>query len=188
MAIRDCLALSFALDFGLKDGNPDNSPTRIGELRSKAKPYNSPPTKETYQAADELAQKCLNFLEEIICYSGASAVVAVPPRPNKPFDLPSYLAQRIATHWRRENSCDHIKTIRPRPEMKNVDISQKLKNLENTIEIDPNAFKNKIILLVDDLYQSGVTMNYTAMKLLEAGAQKVFGLACEKTCTNDDNV
>ena len=42
--------------------------------------------------------------------------------------------------------------------------------------------------LVDDLYQSGVSMNYVAILLLEAGARKVFGLACEKTCSNDDNV
>jgi hypothetical protein len=31
-------------------------------------------------------------------------------------------------------------------------------------------------------------MNYVAMLLLEAGAKKVYGMACEKTCSNDDNV
>jgi hypothetical protein len=29
---------------------------------------------------------------------------------------------------------------------------------------------------------------YCGLLLLEAGAKKIFGLACEKTCRNDDNV
>ena len=31
-------------------------------------------------------------------------------------------------------------------------------------------------------------MNYVAMLLLEQGAKKVYGLACEKTCRNHDNI
>ena len=50
------------------------------------------------------------------------------------------------------------------------------------------SFKKHVVLLVDDLYQSGVSTNYVAMLMLEAGAKEVFGLACEKTCRNDDNV
>ncbi|HEV7516029.1 MAG TPA: hypothetical protein VGR07_06990 [Thermoanaerobaculia bacterium] len=42
--------------------------------------------------------------------------------------------------------------------------------------------------MVDDLYQSGISMNYVAMELLAGGARAVLGLACEKTCSNDDNV
>jgi predicted amidophosphoribosyltransferase len=49
-------------------------------------------------------------------------------------------------------------------------------------------FTNKPVLLLDDLYQSEVSMNYCALLLLQAGAKKIFGLACEKTCRNDGNV
>ena len=49
-------------------------------------------------------------------------------------------------------------------------------------------FTNKRVLLLDDLYPSGVSMNYCAPLLVQAGAKKIFGLACEKTCRNDDNV
>lgn len=44
------------------------------------------------------------------------------------------------------------------------------------------------ILLVDDLYQSGISMNYVAMLLRAHGAAAVYGLALEKTCRNDDNM
>jgi len=42
------------------------------------------------------------------------------------------------------------------------------------------------VLLIDDLYQSGASSYHVAMLMLETGAKKVFGLACEKTCRNDD--
>lgn len=54
--------------------------------------------------------------------------------------------------------------------------------------MDKDVFTGKRVLLVDDLYQSGVSMNYCGLLLLNAGASKIFGLACEKACRNDDNV
>ena len=72
--------------------------------------------------------------------------------------------------------------------MKDAILEDKLGVLEGTIEVDPGPFEDKVVLLVDDLYQSGVSMNYVAMLLLEDGAKKVYGFACEKTCSNDDNI
>jgi predicted amidophosphoribosyltransferase len=55
------------------------------------------------------------------------------------------------------------------------------------VKVDPAMIGGRVILLVDDLYQSGISMNWVAMKILEAGATAVFGLAVEKTCRNDEN-
>ncbi len=38
VAIRDCLAISFALDYDREKGDPERNQTKIGNLRSKAKP------------------------------------------------------------------------------------------------------------------------------------------------------
>ena len=54
--------------------------------------------------------------------------------------------------------------------------------------MDAEAVRGRTVLLVDDLYQSGTSMNYVALMLLDAGAHTVLGLACEKTCRNDDNI
>lgn len=190
VAIRDCLALSFALDYDREGGDPDEPRTRIGALRERAKIYDmSRPTPETYVAADELVQESMNFLTNIGCYDLADTVVAMPPsRPDKPFDLPTYLAEGIAEDWGGVDLSSAVRTVKGRPPMKDVILEDKLKALEGTIEIDPGPFEDKVVLLVDDLYQSGVSMNYVAMLLLEAGAKKVYGLACEKTCSNDDNI
>ena len=43
------------------------------------------------------------------------------------------------------------------------------------------------VLLVDDLYQSGITMQFVAMHLLGAGAEQVYGLALVKSRRDSDN-
>jgi len=190
VAMKDLLALSFALDYERKGGDPNNAQTAIGALRAKAKPYGGQSaTKETLDAANKLADRCVAFLQDMTCYSSADCVVAVPPsNPKKPYNLPRHIAERIAAKWNREDLSEHVKTIKPRNSIKSVAVAGKLDTLLGTIEVDAGVFHKKNVLLIDDLYQSGITMNYCALMLLRAGARKIFGLACEKTCRNDDNV
>jgi hypothetical protein len=189
VAIRDCLLVSFALDYDREDGNPLKSRTKIGCLRIRAKPYDNQPTDDTYVAADELTAECLGFATKVRCYDEVDAVVAVPPsKPDKEFDLPRHLARGIANGLGKDDLSDNVRTVKARASVKNRVLSEKLSALEDTIHVDPEAFKGKMVMVVDDLYQSGVSINYLGMLLLQAGARKVLGLACEKTCRNDDNV
>lgn len=189
VALRDGLALSFAIDYDREKGDPKRPSTKIGKLRRRAKTYDAHPTSDTYVAADELVRVCLNVLKEVSCYNSADVIVAMPPsKLNKPFDLPGYLAKGIAKGCSKINLSHSLRTVRERPPIKDCEWKKKLNALKGTIELDPDSFKDKIVLLVDDLYQSGISINYVAMLLLEVGAKKVFGLTCEKTCSNDDNV
>ncbi len=188
VAVRDCLALSFALDYDKEHGDPNQPQTAIGTLRTRAKPYDAAPTNDTFAAADELIAECMRFLTAMTCYASASAVVAMPPsRPNKQFDLPSYLAKGIASAWGRKDLSSAV-TASARAPLKDAALADKMKTLDGILQIDKQSVDGQVILLVDDLYQSGVSMNMVGMELLNAGARKVFGLACEKTCRNDDNV
>jgi len=190
VAMKDFLALSFAMDYDREGGSPLKPQTPIGILRAHAKPYGgSAATNETKKAADDLADVCLAFLKEMTCYDSADCVVAMPPSdPSKQYNLPQYLAERISELWGRENLTQHVRTTKPRSSIKALPMAQKLDTLLGTIEVDENVFTGKKVLLVDDLYQSGISMNYCGLLLLNAGAQKIFGLTCEKTCRNDDNV
>ena len=49
------------------------------------------------------------------------------------------------------------------------------------------SVKGKTVVLIDDLYQSGITMNYIAMKLQLGGARHIYGLGLTKTLRNADN-
>lgn len=190
VAMKDMLALSFALDYEREAGNPNRSQTPVGALRAQAKPYGSRvATAQTTAAAGELVARCLAFLNEMTCYKSASCVVAMPPSdPTKEYNLPRYLAAKITAKLGLEDLSQHVRTIKSRNSIKGVPLAQKLDTLLGTVEVDPEVFANKHVILIDDLYQSGISMNYCALLLLRAGARKIFGLACEKTCRNDDNV
>lgn len=190
VAMKDLLALSFALDYEREAGDPNRPRTNIGKLRARAKTYGSQTaTSQTKAAADQLVERCLAFLNEMSCYDSSDCVVAMPPsEPGGTYNLPRYLAARIAERWGREDLTRHVRTIRPRRSIKEVGLGEKLDTLLGTIEVDNGIFEEKQVLLIDDLYQSGTSMNYCALLLVRARARKLFGLACEKTCRNDDNV
>lgn len=189
IVLRDCLALSFALDYDRIKGNPNNPQTVIGKLRSRAKPYQRDTSGDTYDAANEMVSHCMDFIREMTCYQDITCVVAVPPSdPQKPFNLPRYLASEIGKALKISDRSPGVQTVKARESLRGTDIKKKLSTIEGTISVDPTALRNQVVLLIDDLYQSGVSMNYTAMLLLKAGAKRIYGLACEKTCTNDDNI
>lgn len=73
-------------------------------------------------------------------------------------------------------------------ELKNAEsLEEKLDALLNShLKIaDEVDLKEKSILLVDDLYKSGLTMQYVAMMLKNAGCSRVFGLTLVKSLGNN---
>lgn len=190
VGIRDFLRVSFALDYTCEAGNPDNSLTKIARLRQEAKLYGAKdsPSTETLAAASRLAVACVKIIDQSKSYLRANAVIAVPRSdPSKKYSLPAFIAERIAQDLSLADLSECVKTTTARQEMKDTPAAKRLSALEGTIEVlDAEAVKGKGILIVDDLYQSGITMNYVGMLLLEAGASCVYGLACEKTCSNQD--
>jgi hypothetical protein len=187
IAIRDCLSISFAMDYRTKGGDPQGPRTATGELCRKAKPYDAD-GKYDRAAARQLAQNCVEFLKKVTCYDSADCIVAMPPsRPDKPFDLPRYLAGKIASALGKEDLRDAVTTKKARGQLKATTVEDKLKQIEGTVHIDADKFAGKSVLVVDDLYQSGTSVNYLGMLLLEAGAKRVLSVACEKTVGNFDN-
>lgn len=127
-------------------------------------------------------------MNRVDCYNSLDAVIVVPPSsPEKKYSLPGIISNHIAEDWDRDDLSDAVIKIKETEQAKNVALVDKLANIEGSIRVLPEV-KGRKILLIDDLYQSGITMNYVAMLLLEQGAKKVYGLACEKTCRNDDNI
>ncbi|HUU02405.1 MAG TPA: hypothetical protein VM425_13255 [Myxococcota bacterium] len=190
VAIRDCLALSFAMDYEREYGNPDNDQTETGALRASAKTYGGlRPTDTSMRAADNLASRLAGFIRDIRAYNYSQCVVAVPPSSlSKPFDLPTHLAKTVAAELQWADLSSAVRTVKERPQLKNLPVGEKLEALDGTVKVESEAVKGRVVTLIDDLYQSGVTMNYVAMKLQKAGARAILGLACEKTLRNDDNV
>jgi hypothetical protein len=188
VAIRDCLTVSFALDYERENGNPEMPQTKVALLRARAKPYDRDPTSDTVKAANALAKLCAEAIDTLTCYQVADAVVAMPPSsPTKKFDLPTHLAAAFAKRVGVEDLSHAVRTVKPRQQLKNASARKKLDIISGTVAVDDDL-DGRTVILLDDLYQSGTSMNYVAMELLDAGAEAVLGLCCEKTCRNDDNV
>ena len=82
---------------------------------------------------------------------------------------------------------DKVSWVNKQGSLKNVETAdEKLAmvqswGLQISDEVD---LKDKTVLLVDDMYQSGVSMQYVGMRLKEAGVKRVFGMALVKSLSN----
>lgn len=190
VGIRDFLRVSFALDYTCEGGNPGMGTTGTGRLRQTAKLYGASdsPSTETLAAASRLAEECIKFMQLSRAYYQVNSVMAIPRSdPTKTYSLPEFFVDRTAKDLGLEDLSGCIKTTKARREMKDTPANERLQELDGTTIISNlAAVKGKRILIIDDLYQSGTTMNYVGKLLLDSGASRVYGLACEKTCSNQD--
>ncbi len=69
-----------------------------------------------------------------------------------------------------------IRTRRTRP-MKELNDQERNKNLQNAFKISENIVKYKRILLVDDIYTTGATIDACSSELLDVGVSEVY-FAC----------
>lgn len=76
-----------------------------------------------------------------------------------------------------------------KPSLKELKVNEKLATLEQVgLDINVEDIEGKNMILIDDLYQSGSTMQFVAMKLKEAGASKVYGISLVKSRRDTDNL
>jgi len=175
--IRDCLELSIALSENFSDDNR----TRIGMLEYEAKYCGNK------NAEKEIVDICAEWLKKLPYYKNADYICAIPPSKNGADNLPRLIARGL-TGFQFQNISENVLWAKDKEELKEMEISKKLNYLENTgLEIGVDL-KGKVVILLDDLYQSGITMQYVAMKMKESGASKIFGLSIVKSRKNTDNL
>ena len=109
-------------------------------------------------------------------------LVPVPPSTHRAVQPVLVLAEAISRRLSIPLALCVSRT-RDVPQLKNIfDLDERTKHLENLHSIDESATRGKVILLFDDLYRSGATMNAITGQLNEDGqARNVFALAITKT-------
>ncbi len=175
--LRDCLDLSIALC----ENFDEDERTALGQLEYEAK------YQKNEKSLKELIGICSKWIMKLPFYKDADYICAIPPSKNGVENLPRKIANGL-TEFELKNISDSVSWSKDKEELKGVDYSKKLKLLESTglnINID---LEGKVVILLDDLYQSGITMQYVAMKLKDSGVSKVLGLAIVKSRSNTDNV
>ena len=82
------------------------------------------------------------------------------------------LADKMGLAWEK-NLIVRVKKTKP---MKNLDDRDRKKNLKNAFQIDDSVVKYNKILVVDDIFTTGSTINEVGKLLLSAGAKEIYFL------------
>lgn len=177
--LRDTLECSVSLSEHMVD---EENRTEIGELEYEAK-YN-----ESDDATNKIASIFVDFINNADIFKEASIICAVPSSNKEKLNLPQKIANIILPCLDdKVNISEYVDWKNEKPKIKELDLDEKLKALEN-VDLNINFdIKNKNVILIDDLYQSGYTMQYIAMKLKESGAGKIFGISIVKSRRDSDN-
>jgi len=187
--IEDDLTETFALDYHTAMSPTGSYPrTAIGDLVYQAKPYHRPVKPSNHAKASELAEHFLTFIRAHPSYNRSDVVIPVPPsRADKVFDLPSELVKKIAVELGILDGSSLVQKIRSTKPMKDCTTPQeKINNVRNAFAVtNTDELEEKNVLLIDDIYASGFTINEVGRVLLEAGAHTVFGLVATKTSRDD---
>ena len=185
--LRDCLSASATLGFN-KVSNVTPEYTEVGGLVSNCK------GSVNELAISRLTELALEFIHKHDIYKNCDCVVAVPPNTGKGYDLPSTLAVNIAQRLSVPNITPNFNFGTAKSsakEVKNDDPEwfDKKWNIWQSANLTYNGetLAGKKILLIDDNYQSGLSLQYVAMILQNAGAHQVYGLTMTKTLRDRGN-
>ena len=113
--------------------------------------------------------KCLRFME-------VDFLVPVPVHParrrKRGFNQAELLAKKLGERLELPVRTDVLQRKKKTEPQKSLSPSERLKNLEQAFEAAPVCAKT--ILLVDDIYTTGSTVEACTRALLRAGAKKVY--------------
>jgi phosphoribosylpyrophosphate synthetase len=176
--LRDRLDLSIALANYLA---PGGGLTRIGQLEQAAK------QDRDIDAAQELAKIVQNVARKTPFFDDADLITCVPPRKGKNFDLPTFIAKRVSNRIEKE-FFEAGSWLGEKGQLKEATLSEKWAQLEAaSFQANIVDLKDKRVILIDDLYQSGCTLHFIASALKSKGAKRVYGLSIVKSGRNTDN-
>ena len=175
--LRDLLDASVALSLNFESDGETR--TYIGQLEKSAKYDNDE------NAVEELAAVVDEFIGNNPLYANADYLCAVPPTKVDEKNLPVRIIEKLK-NFKGNNVSDSIVWTSKTESLKNAEGADKLEILKHSgLEIAEGVdFEGKDIVLLDDLYMSGITLQYVAMRLKEAGAGKVYGLCLVKSFGN----
>lgn len=154
----------------------------VGELERKAKYDNSA------AARGELVAVLENIVGRMHGGRKIDAVVSVPPSTPGTISLPNYLAAKLAEKLGVPDLTGSLRWAGKKPSVKELGVDEKWGVLEGVGLVVDNTVKEKNLLLIDDMYQSGSTSHFVGSRLRAAGANEIHLVAVSKGRRDTDNV
>lgn len=128
----------------------------VGELLYQLK------YKANLTAVDKLVATAETFVRK--WNPDVEAIVPVPTSHERRKDHPVFLVgEPLSSRLRLEWACDSVVKTKSTPSMKNVDdLDQRKEILDGSFAVKKSSLEGKPVLLFDDVYESGTTMNAVA--------------------------
>lgn len=140
-----------------------------------------------YQNDIGIAQKLAKYLETVARSTSwdYQIVVPVPLSSNKlrerGYNQANRLAKPLAMLLEKPFRPYALRRIRETSSQVGLDMRARFENVDNAFRADPKQVKNLSVLLVDDVFTTGATLQSAATELRIAGASKVFALTLAKS-------
>ena len=137
-----------------------------------------------------IARVLAQYLENVVQTSNwdFDLVVPVPLSLQKleerGYNQASRLAKPLAARLGKLYRPDSLMRIRETSSQVGLDFQARLENVQNAFRADPKIIKGKSILLVDDVFTTGATLESAASELKLAGAKHVYALTLAKSDRN----
>lgn len=93
------------------------------------------------------------------------------------FNQAELIAVRLGEKLKIPVAADILVRVRKTKAQKELSDQERKINLKNAFQVVKNEVKSKNILLIDDIYTTGSTIDAASAVLLEAGAEKVYFLS-----------
>jgi len=162
------------------DGGFETQRTEIGELLYQLK-YKCDKSK-----IEPIAEVAANFLKRRLVFPFLTAIIPVPPsKLDRSFQPVQELAIRIGQKVNLSVPSDYFIKVKATDALKAIeDTKSRKEQLKGAFKVKDNRFAGKYILLFDDLFRSGETLNEITDVLVKEGkVSKVFVLTITKTRT-----
>jgi ATP-dependent DNA helicase RecQ len=169
----------WALDFHSRYDGDIASRSLIGELVFRYKYGNE------RRLAQELAQRWAELLAVHPELPACEAVIPVPPSQQRASDPMTMLAQALAAQLKIPVWTNVlIKTRATRPQKEMTSLAQKRANVAGAFALKGDV-RGQRLILIDDLYDSGATLEEVAKVLTRGGAGSIVVLTLTKTIHRD---
>src|SRR5579863_3604117 len=159
-------------------GHPQFETVRseLGELLYKLK-YRADPS-----AVDSIAEAAAEFLTEKWRVN-VDLIVPVPPSDTSRKRQPVLeVATAISDRTGIGLCLDGLVKVKQTPQLKDVfDFKERVAALEGAFTVEKAKIQGKSVLLFDDLFRSGATMNSITECLITGGAEVVYALTLTRT-------
>lgn len=127
---------------------------------------------------DFYAEEMTASLRKVIKKWNPAVIIPVPMHPSgkkkRGFNQSELLAQKISGMTGIPFEKNGVACVRKKGEQKSLDRMQRIKNIRGCFQLAGYSFSGKRVLVVDDVYTTGSTMDEMSRVLFRGGAKAVY--------------